>query len=119
MLWNPRRPTRQTAREHSEKPALASRVADTIRSKASHTPFVALFERVIQTFHQLHSALQKFWVRYSLPGPTLQYAVYAEAFLAAEFLVGQVGIMNDFGNHFHRSLSDSEVFLERFESTVV
>ena len=27
--------------------------------------------------------------------------------------------MNDFGNYFHFGVSDSEVFLERFESAVV
>src|SRR6516164_5246981 len=90
-----------------------------MHSKASHTPFVALFERVIQTFHQLHPALQKFCVRYSLAGPTLQDFVYTETFFAAEFLVGKVGIVNGFGDHPHFAVADSEVFLEGFKRTIL
>src|SRR6202011_3233550 len=41
-----------------------------------------LRERVIQTLHQLHAAIEKILIRQPLPGPALEYLVDAVAFFA-------------------------------------
>jgi len=66
---------------------------------------------VIESLHDLHSAVEKLLVRDSLPGPALQYLIDPIAFFTAELLIGQVRVMNDLGHDPHFPVANPEVSL--------
>jgi hypothetical protein len=82
----PKDPARsKTSASH---PKFLRQLFDTIRSNSeTASPRARSRERVVQTLHQLHAAIEKLFVRYSLPGPALEDFVDAITFFAAEFAV--------------------------------
>src|SRR5215469_6220202 len=75
--------------------------------------------RGVQTFYQLHPAAQQFLVSHILRRPPVQYPVQSLPFHAPEFLVPQVGIVNDLRNALHLPVPDGELFAQRFKRAVV
>src|SRR5262252_1957544 len=94
-------------------------VACCVRSETSLTPVVALLQRVVQSFHQLLPALQKFRVGDALTCPSLQHFVDSQTLFATEFPVRDVCIVNDLSDHLDLAVPNSEDFMECFKRAVV
>src|SRR4029077_14908436 len=76
-------------------------------------------ERVIESLHDLHAAVEKLLVRDPLPGPALQYLIDPIPFSAAKLLVGQIRVMDDLGHGPHPPVADPEVSLQGLERAIV
>ena len=51
--------------------------------------------------------------------PTLQHLVDSKTFPAAELFVGNVSIMDDFGDYFDFRVPDAEVLLQGFKRAII
>src|SRR5487761_132486 len=78
-----------------------------------------LGERMIKSLHQLHPPCQEFVVGDPRARPAFQHFVYAEAFLAAEFLIQQVRIVDDLPNDCDPVVSDWKRLLQGFERAIL
>src|SRR5258708_10151366 len=78
-----------------------------------------LSRRVVESFDQLHPALQKFVVRDSLPRPAFQDLVDSIAFFAAETVVQEVRVMNDLSDYANASISYVKLLCQRFKCAVI
>src|SRR6266436_5167063 len=74
--------------------------------------------RVVESFDQLHPALQKLVVRDSLPRPALQDFVDSIAFFAAETVVQEVCVMNDLSDYANACISEVKLLCQRFKCAV-
>src|SRR5713226_2693734 len=75
--------------------------------------------RVVESFDQLHPALQKFLVRHSLPRPAFQDLVHSIAFFAAETVVQEVRVMNDLSDYANAWISDVKLLCQGFKCAVL
>src|SRR4051812_10722686 len=74
---------------------------------------------MVEPFDQLHSAIEKLLIRNSLSSPTLEHLVDPITFLAAEFAVRKVRIVNDFGNNLYLPVANPEFLLQCLEGAVL
>src|SRR6266852_1119099 len=74
---------------------------------------------VVESFDQLHPALQKFVVRDSLLRPALQDFVDSIAFFAAETVVQEVRVMNDLSDYANAWISDVKLLCQGFKGAVL
>src|SRR5258708_29110050 len=75
--------------------------------------------RVVESFDQLHPALQKFVVRDSLPRPAFQDLVDSIAFFPAETVVQEVRVMNDLSDYANACISEVKLLCQRFKCAVI
>src|SRR3954470_21544482 len=78
-----------------------------------------LSRRVVESFDQLHPALQKFVVRDSLLRPTFQDFVHSVALLAAETDVEEISVVNHLSDQPNLWVADVKLFGQRFKRAIV
>src|ERR1700746_3774467 len=79
--------------------SVQSRIADEQQPSDTvnpcHCSSNASNQRLVQPFDQIHSSLQQFIIRQILLRPTIQYLVQSQSLSPTEFLVTEIGVMND------------------------
>jgi hypothetical protein len=73
----------------------------------------------METVKALKASQHDLFVAESLAGPTFQNSINAESFDAMKFAIFQIGVVNDFGEAKHGSLTNTEPLNQRFHSTAI
>src|ERR1700690_1802439 len=78
-----------------------------------------LFQGLVQTFSQLHSAFQQFLVAKLLPRPALHDLLDSKALFPAKLLIKQVSVVDDLTHYTHPLVVNSKGFRQRFERAIL
>ncbi len=72
-----------------------------------------------EALNHLNPSFQNHAIQQTQPVPSLQYLVDPKTFFAAELLVKQICIVNDFSNHAGFRIANAKRLLERLERAVL
>src|ERR1035437_671299 len=82
-----------------------------IKSILVRAPSIASRQRLVQAFDQIHPTLQQFVIRQILLRPAIQDLVQPLSLDPSEFLIAEIGIVNDLRDAFDPAVLDRELLL--------
>jgi hypothetical protein len=74
---------------------------------------------LIQPLDQINPSLQQFIVRQVLLCPSIQYLVQPLSFSSSEFVIAEVGVVDNLRDALHPPVTDCELLAQRFERAIL